>query len=95
MAQLSLLDRYHQLVEDHRQQFEPRLQQLEQQVRSEVASLQSAEASHDCDRGDYVYCRLCLFTAGADTSISSVSVRLDRWRLSAKNKTVPVDTLLG
>jgi hypothetical protein len=45
MAQLFLLDRYHQLVETHLQQFEPRLKQLEAQVRSEIASLQIMDYS--------------------------------------------------
>jgi hypothetical protein len=41
----ALLDRYHQLVKSHDEQFQPSLQQLEQQIRSEINRLQSAETS--------------------------------------------------
>jgi hypothetical protein len=41
----ALLDRYHQLVKSHDNQFQPPLQQLEQQVRSEISRLQSSETS--------------------------------------------------
>jgi hypothetical protein len=41
---ITLLDRYHQLVQSHSAEFEPQIHQLEQQVHTEIARLREQEA---------------------------------------------------